>query len=298
MLDDPGPGRFTVRIVDRRIALEIRLVQHFRFKADASVFQRSQVIVEIGIDGAGINHMICLPIQFFLHAQIIAVKMDVDTLQHFGHHFRIPAHRDALVESIEIIVIESQPHREPLDNESRQLRAGTAPLFFRIPLDELLINIRTHQRNGLLLQILRIRDARSLPLLLDLPGCFLRSHYAPHFIERIHIERQGIELTVVISHRRIRETVKSGKPLHILPHIGQIRMENMSPVLVHLDPFDGLRIHISPDMGTLVNHQTFFARIRQFPGAHSPEKPGAYYQIIVFHGQSPLLIQQTIIIIA
>ena len=114
---------------------------------------------------------------------------------------RIAADRDPLIECVEVIIIKSQPHREPLDNESRKLAAGTSPLLFRISFDELLIDIRPDQGNRLFFQILWLRDASRPPLLLDLGRCLLRRHDAPHFIEGVHIERQGIEFPMIVGHR-------------------------------------------------------------------------------------------------
>ena len=66
MLSDSCPGRLPVRIVHRCIPLEIGFIQHFRLKADTPVFQKSQVIVEIGINRPCIDDLICQTIQLSL----------------------------------------------------------------------------------------------------------------------------------------------------------------------------------------------------------------------------------------
>ena len=42
MLDDPGPGSLTVRIIDCRIALEIRNIQYLSFKTHTAVLERAK----------------------------------------------------------------------------------------------------------------------------------------------------------------------------------------------------------------------------------------------------------------
>ena len=57
---------------------------------------------------------------------------------------------------------------------------------------QLLINIGTDQADSLLFQILRLGNACSLFLLLNLRCSLFRSYNTPHLIEGIHIERQRI----------------------------------------------------------------------------------------------------------
>lgn len=74
---------------------------------------------------------------------------------------------------------------------------------------------------------------------------------------------------MVIGHRGIGEPVKRGEPVHVVPYLLQIRMENVGPVLVHMDSFYIFRVHISPDLGPLVNDKYFLSRFFRFMGKYS-----------------------------
>lgn len=136
-------------------------------------------------------------------------------------------------------------------------RQSPAPLLFRIALDQGLIDVPAHQRNGLLFQVLGFSG--DLPALrFDLRRSLLRRHHAPHLIKCVHIEGQGIELPFVIRHRRIGKAVERRKLIHIVPNLGIIGVENMRAVLVDLNALDFLRIDISGNMVTLINDQHRF----------------------------------------
>ena len=201
MLDDSRPWRLLIRVVHCCISLEIRLIQDFCLETHAAIFQWSKGVVKIGIDRASIDDMLRHAIPLLLVCQIIDAELHIDTAKHISHHLRIAADRDPLIECIEVIIIKSQPHWESLDNESRKLAAGTPPLLFRITFDELFIDVRPDQRNRLFFQILRLCDASCPSLFLDLGRRLLRRHDAPHFIEGVHIERQGIELAMIVGYR-------------------------------------------------------------------------------------------------
>ena len=80
MFNDPGPGSLTVRIIHCRIALEVRNIQHLCLEPDGTIFQCSQRVAEIGIDGAGIDNSLCQFIQFLFLLQIICVQAYLNAL--------------------------------------------------------------------------------------------------------------------------------------------------------------------------------------------------------------------------
>ena len=61
----------------------------------------------------------------------------------------------------EVIVVVGIAYWQAADDKRWQFPAWAAPLLFRVALDELLVNIRTYQGNGLLFQILEA----TMPLL-------------------------------------------------------------------------------------------------------------------------------------
>ena len=73
---------------------------------------------------------------------------------------------------------------------------------------------------------------------------------------------------MIIGYRGIGKTVKFRKPIHILPHLAVICMENVRPVFVHLDSLYLLCVNISRDMRPLVNHKNGFSPIFGLSGKH------------------------------
>ena len=93
-----------------------------------------------------------------------------------------------------------------------------------------------------------------LALLLDLGGCFLWRHNAPHFIKGVHVEGQRVEFALVVGDGRVREAVELPKLGDIVPYFFVVGMENMGTVLVHVDALDILRVDVARDIGAFVNY--------------------------------------------
>ena len=190
MFDNACPGRFAVRIIHRRISLEIRHIQHLRLKANRPVLQRPQAVSEISVDRTGVDHLIRQRIQCLLLFQIIHAEAHLRALQHICDHLRVTAHRNSLIACVKIIVIKRQPHRKTLNDKRRELIARSAPLLFRIAFDQLFIDICADQTDRLLLQILWLCDPGRFSLLLYLLRRLLWRHHTPHLVEGIHIKRK------------------------------------------------------------------------------------------------------------
>ena len=280
MLDDPGVGCLSVGVIHGGVALEVGHVQQLGLKTDGAVLQCAQRIVKVGINGAGVDNPLCQSIQLVLVFQIVHTQTHLDALQQIFHQPGIAADGDALIERVEVVVVEGQAHGQALDDEAGQLVAGTAPLLLRVTLDELFIDVRAHQRNGLLLQIFRLRDARGCPLLRDFRRGLLRGDNAPHLIEGIHVEGQAVELALVIRHRGIGEAVEGHEPVDILPHRFIIGVEDVRTVPVDVDALHLLRVDIPGDVRPLVDDKDGFASGFRLPGEDGAEEPGADDQVV------------------
>ena len=214
MLDDAGPWRLAIGVVDGRIALEIRLVKKLCLEAHRTILERAELVAEVRIDRTGVHHLLRERVILRLLREVIHAELDLDAVQHVRHHLRIAPDRNALVERVKIIVVEGEAHRQALDDEGRELRARTAPLLLGVALNQLLVDVDADQGNRLLLEVLRFkRRIRREPtlhllprdviplLLVDLRRRFLRRHHTPHAVEGVHVERQRIQLAVVVRHR-------------------------------------------------------------------------------------------------
>ena len=200
MLNDASPRSFTVGIVHRGVTLKIRLIQGFRFKANRTVFQRTQLIIEVSINRSRVYNLISQCIQLSFVFQIVCVQTHLNIFQQISNHLGIATNRNPLIKCIEVVVIKSQTNRKTLNNKGRQLFTVTPPLLLSVALNKFLVDITADKRNGLFFEILWLTN-NLFTLLLNLSGSFLRRYNTPHLVEGIHVERKGVQLTLIISHR-------------------------------------------------------------------------------------------------
>ena len=149
MLDDSGPLRLTVRVVDGSIALEVRLVEQLRLEAHRTVLEGAQLIIKVGVNGAGVDHLVSQRIQLGLVLLIVRIQAHLDAVQQVGNHLGVAADWDSLIQGIEIVVVKGQAHGQTLDDEGGQIFAVAAPLLLGVALDELLIDVTAHERDCL-----------------------------------------------------------------------------------------------------------------------------------------------------
>ena len=129
----------------------------------------------------------------------------------------------------------------------RQLRAAAAPLLLRVALDELRVDIRTDERDGLFLEVLRLAFDR-LALFCDDCLRLRRRHDVPELAERIHVERQIVEMALIVRHRRVDEIVKGDELVDIRPDILIARVEDVCTIFVDVDAILLLAVDIAADM--------------------------------------------------
>ena len=69
MFDDEGSGSFPVGLVHHDITLVIRYVEHFGLKTHGAKFEMSKCIIEVGVDGTGVDDVLHrrIPICFNLY---------------------------------------------------------------------------------------------------------------------------------------------------------------------------------------------------------------------------------------
>ena len=166
--------------------------QFFRLKPDGPVFQHAQAVIVKLINHSCIYNLFCHSVQFGPIRQIVCLQTNLRPLQQFLHNPGISPHRNALVSVIEIIVVIGKPQRQPPDDKSRQIPAVPSPLFLRIPFDQLLIYIPSHQRKRLFFQILGLRNLQIRYLTCNDILCFPGCGNTPHPAESIHIKGQVI----------------------------------------------------------------------------------------------------------
>ena len=157
-------------------------------------------------------------------------------------------------------------------------------MLLGIAFNQFFVDFSSHERDGLLFQVLRLGNAGSFPLRLNLLLRFLRTHHSPHRVEGIHIEGERIDLSFIIRNRRIRETIEGGKALYIVPHPLAIRMEDMCSIPMHHNTVLLIGVYIASYMVPFVDDKYFLSLLTRFLCEHSAEKACSDYEIIqVFH---------------
>ena len=286
VLDDARVGDLTLRIIDDSDTLIVFLLQTLRLEAQATVLELAELVIEILVNRASIDNLLGHRLIGRALLEEINACANLDAVEQRINQLVVAADRDALIAVIEIIVIERIAHRQALDNESGQLRAAAAPLLLRIALDELRIDIRADERDGLLLEIPRF-TLDDLALLRD-DGLRLRwRHDIPELTERVHIERQIVEMSLIVRYRRIDEVVELHELVDIRPDLLIARVENVRAILVDVDAILFLAVDIAADMPATLQHQHRLPRPLHLMRKDRTEKAAAYNQIIV-HEESSL----------
>ena len=255
MLDYPGPGSLSVRVVHSGVPLEVGPVKDLGLKADGAVLKVSDGVAEVGIDRTGVDDCIREAVVCLFFFQVVGIEPYLNPLKHPFNHPGVAADRDSLVERVEVVVVKGEAHRKALDDERRELCALPAPLLLGIALYKLLVDVGADKAYRLLLEVFGIRDSGRLPLLLYLCRRLLGRDDSPHFIEGVHVEGERVELSAVVRDRGVGEAVEYGKLIHEVPHSPVVRVEDVGAVLVDMDMLNILCVDISGDIGTPVNNK-------------------------------------------
>ena len=275
VFNHPGIRRFGIGVVDDGVALVVANVLFFSFKAQGPVFQFAQAVVKELVDRAGVDDLVKLLQVFVLLVEEVSVQFNRDLviLEHVFHQLGVAALRDALIVIVEVIVVVDQADRQALDDEGRQFSCLSAPLLFRVALDQLFIDVPADQRDCLLFQVLRGLASHFCPLFVDLVHGFLRSPNAPHLVEGVHVERQVVHLALIVGYRAVGVAVEFRELLDVIPDFLVGSVENVGPVLVNLDAVDFLGVDVAGDVAALFDHRDLVAALGGFAGKYSAKKP-------------------------
>ena len=158
-------------------------------------------VVKVLVNHPCKDHFFSRAFQFFTIGEEINPKFYFYITQHVFNDDIVTTDWNPLVTVIKVVIIKGQTHWEALNDERRQVCCRTSPLFFRIALDQLFIDIWTDQLDRLFFQVFRLNIFHIRRLLRNLVFDFLRSLCPPHGIEGIHVEGKIVEAALVISYR-------------------------------------------------------------------------------------------------
>ena len=216
---------------------------------------------------------------------ILGGQQDLDVAEHALDHGGVAAHGDALPAVVEVVVVIGQAHRKALDDARRQLGAAATPLLLGIALDELLEHVAADQRQRLLLEVLRLALADEVCglglLALDDLDSLGRGADAPHLRERVHVERQVIQLVLVDGHGAVHIVVELGESVDVIPHRAQGGVEDVRAVAVHVDALHVLGVNVAGDMVAAIDDQAGLAELGSLMAENRRRDAGTDNQIII-----------------
>ena len=86
---------------------------------------------------------------------------------------------------------------------------------------------------------------------------------------------------MIICYRGVCETVEFRKLVDIFPDFAVVCMENVGSVLMYMDPFHILCVHVSGDVWSLVDYEYRFSVLLCLVGEYSAVEAGTDYKIVI-----------------
>ena len=256
MLDNAGPRGLTVGVVDGGIALKAGLVEQLILKPDGAILQRAELVVKVGINGAGVDDLVSQCVQRGLIFEVIGVQPHLDAVQKVGNHLGVAADGNALIQSVEIVVVKGQPHGQALDDKGGQVLAVAAPLLLGVALHERLEDVAADERQRLLLEVGRLSDVLGGHLLCDLGlGVRRRDDVRPHLGEGVHVEGHVVHVAMEVGYRRVDVVVELGEAVDVVPDVPHGGVEDVRAVAVDLDALDVLGVDVAGDVVAAIDDQ-------------------------------------------
>lgn len=289
VLDDAGVGDLALGVVDHGHALVVLLVERLGLEAQAAVLERAQLEVVERVDGAAVDRLggdIGLGGDQLL---VLHAAANLDALEHVGDHLGVAAHGDALVAVVEVVVVVGEAAGEALDDARGQVLAVTAPLLLGVALHERLEDVAAHERQRLLLEVLRLSDVLGGHLLGDLGlGVCRRDDARPHLGEGVHVEGHVVHAAVEVGDRRVDVVVELGEAVDVVPDVLHGGVEDVRAVAVDLDALDVFGVDVAGDVVAAVDDQDRLACALGRVGEDGAREAGTDDEVIVLgHGYAP-----------
>ena len=292
VLDDAGVWYVGFGIVDHGVALEIGLRQRLLLETDGAVFETAVAEVEVLVYLSCEDNLLGQTFPVAAVGKEVGVQSGLNAVEQSVNEFVVAANGYALEGVVEVVVVEHEPHGQTLDDERRQLGAFPPPLFLGVAFDESLVDVFSHEQQGLLFEVgglglaLLVEPLEHFAaLLLNLAAGFVGCQHAPHLVEGVHVERQIVEAPLVVGHRRIDVMVEGYDVVDKIPHLGIGCVEDVGTVFVYVDARYVLTIEVSAQMRPLVNDQASLACLAGLVGKDAAEESGTdNEEIVLFHG--------------
>jgi len=205
VLVDPGVGNLVRGVIDDRVMLEVLDRELLGLEAERAVLEPPKLEGEELVDPAGEDDGLGQGIPVGAVLEVIAGELDLDPLKKILDQNAVAAIGDSLIEVVEVVVVVGEAERQPLDDRGGQFLAITAPLFFRVFLDQLGVDRPPDEGKGLLLEVLWLADVLFGDFLGDFRLRFFGRGDAPKLVEGVHVEGQVVELAMVVGQGGVDE---------------------------------------------------------------------------------------------
>ena len=103
----------------------------------------------------------------------------------------------------------------------------------------------------------------------------------PYFCERVHVERQVVEVVLVVDDGAVRVAVEVRKAAHIVPDFLVVGMEDVRAVLVHVDSALLVSVDVPRDVSAPLDHEALLPAGCQQVRERRVEQPRAHEKIVV-----------------
>ena len=103
----------------------------------------------------------------------------------------------------------------------------------------------------------------------------------PYFCERVHVERQIVEMVLVVDDGAVRVAVEVRKAAHIVPDFLVVGMEDVRAVLVHVDSALLVSVDVPRDVSAPLDHEALLPAGCQQVRERRVEQPRAHEEKVV-----------------
>lgn len=100
------------------------------------------------------------------------------------------------------------------------------PTVFGVTFHEPFVDVDADQRDGLFFEVPGLRNACFVTLTVDHLRCLGGRGNAPHGVKSVHVERQVVELALVVGHRGVDVVVEFDEAVHEL-HTSRLEVWKM-----------------------------------------------------------------------
>ncbi len=183
---------------------------------------------------------------------------------------------------VEVVVVVIEADRQTLEDGSGELRRFHPPLFERVAAEKGLVEVVAKECEGLFLKGLRVLDGFVAEVLDEFLGFGWRQRGAEKLVDRVEIDRQGVDLPLVGGLDPIGVGHHLAKTIDVIPDFLVVGVKDVGAVLVDLDArcLVAGGVAIAREMGAFVDHMDGISFVRELAGDHCAAETSADAEVV------------------